>query len=158
MFKKVNPLDVLKIVLVAVGVGVCLMLFSIPSVSTYTGEMKDEMLAKYREQTELGLAITYLSGLIIAGVVIVLGFFVFSAIIRPKKTLMSIIGLSVSLLVFFILFGAGSKDVPADLALKVEFTQNSIDLATAGIYTVTACIGFGVLVIILGPFMGRYRR
>lgn len=153
MFKNINPLTVLKFVLVALGVGSSLILFNGASMSD-TEAVRDA----YRDSSELGFAMGYTIGLISLGIVIVIGFFVFSIIIQPQKTLMSIIGLITSLVIFFIILAVGTSDDQNTLALKQFTDQSSVNLASAGIYTIGICLFIGFLAIVLGPFIGRYRK
>jgi hypothetical protein len=78
---------------------------------------------------------------------------------RPKRTILSILGLVISALVFIVLFYSGSTDTIADLQVKPEQVgPSTIALTTAGIYTIGICLSLGILAIVLGPVMGRYRK
>ena len=153
MFKNINVLTLVRFALVIVGVGASFLLFNGPSVADGKAAV-----AAYRESSELGFAINYTLGLILLGIVVIIGFFVFSIIIQPKKTLLSIVGLLVSAALFFIIFTVGTSDNQDSLSLKMEASQNVVNLASAGIYTIGLCIGIGFLAIVLGPLMGRYRK
>jgi hypothetical protein len=41
---------------------------------------------------------------------------------------------------------------------KVNLGANTIAVTTAGIYTIGICLLIGVMAIVLGPLMGRYRK
>ena len=102
--------------------------------------------------------VIYVIGLALLGVI---AFFIYALIIRPKKTAVSILGLIISASVFLILFFIGSSDTLKDLQIDPESVNvgaNTIDITSAGIYTIGICLFIGVLAIVLGPFMGRYRR
>ena len=142
-----------RFALVLVGVGSSFLLFNGPSVADGKAAV-----AEYRESGELGFVINYTMGLIILGISVILGFFVYSLILQPKKTIFSIFGLIVSLVVFFLIFSIGTSDTQESLALRMQTGQGSINLASAGIYTIGLCLLVGFLAIILGPLMGRYRK
>jgi hypothetical protein len=100
--------------------------------------------------------VIYVIGLALIGVI---GFFVYQLIMRPKRTILSILGLVISALVFIVLFYSGSTDTIADLQVKPEQVgPSTIALTTAGIYTIGICLSLGILAIVLGPVMGRYRK
>ena len=108
------------------------------------------------------VAIDYVVYIIGLALIVVIIFFVYHLIIRTKKTALSILGLLISAAVFLILFFMGSSDTVADLQLDPEkvkkFGANTIDITSAGIYTVGICLFIGITSIIIGPFIGRYRK
>ena len=82
-------------------------------------------------------------------------------IIRPKQTGLSILGLLISATVFMVLYFVGSADTVNTLQLdpeKVNLGPNTIAVTTAGIYTIGICLFIGLMAIVLGPLMGRYRK
>jgi hypothetical protein len=85
-------------------------------------------------------------------------FFFLELISRPKKTIIAILGIFVSLIVYFILIGIGTSDTTDTLLLKNPVSQGVVDTTTAGVYTIMVGMAIGVLVIVLGPLMGRYRK
>jgi hypothetical protein len=100
--------------------------------------------------------VIYVIGLALIGVI---GFFIYQLVIRPKRTILSILGLVISALVFTVLFYSGSSDTVESLQVKPEQVGSStIALTTAGIYTIGICLSLGILAIVLGPVMGRYRK
>jgi hypothetical protein len=153
MFKNINVLMLVRFLLVIVGVGSSFLLFNGPSVADGKAAV-----AEYRESGELGFVINYTIGLICLGILVIIGFFAYSLVIQPKKTIFSIFGLIVSMLVFFLIFAIGTSDSQESLALRMQTGQSSINLASAGIYTIGLCLLVGFFAIILGPLMGRYRK
>lgn len=139
--------------LIIVGVGLSLLLFSGPAVT----DSKD-VLEKFRESTEMNAAIYFLLFIIILGILIILGFFAMQLIISPKKTILSIIGIVVSLLIYLIFFIFGTTDTTDTLALRNPVSDGVVLTTTAGIYTIGVCLIVGLIVIIAGPFMGRLRK
>jgi hypothetical protein len=52
----------------------------------------------------------------------------------------------------------GTTDTTDTLLLKNPVSQGVVDTTTAGVYTIMVGMAIGVLVIVLGPLMGRYRK
>ena len=99
--------------------------------------------------------VIYVIGLALLGVI---AFFIYSLIIRPKVTALSILGLIISASLFLILFSIGSTDSLSDLQLdpeKVKVGLNTIDMTTAGILTIGICLFIGLNMIIYGAVIGR---
>ncbi len=139
--------------LIIVGVGLSLLLFSGPAVT----DSKD-VLEKFRESTEMNAAIYFLLFIIILGILIILGFFVMQLIISPKRTILSIIGIVVSLVIYLIFFILGTTDTTDTLALRNPVSDGVVLTTTAGLYTIGVSLIVGLIVIIAGPFMGRLRK
>ena len=139
--------------LIIVGVGLSLLLFSGPAVTD-----SKEVLEKFRESTEMNAAIYFLLFIIILGILIILGFFVMQLIISPKRTILSIIGIVVSLVIYLIFFILGTKDTTDTLALRNPVSDGVVLTTTAGLYTIGVSLIVGLIVIIAGPFMGRLRK
>jgi hypothetical protein len=89
---------------------------------------------------------------------IVLLFFFLELISRPKKTIIAILGIVVSLVIYLIINAMGTSDTTDTLLLKNPVSQGVVDTTTAGVYTIMVGMAIGVLVIVLGPLMGRYRK
>lgn len=139
--------------LIIVGVGLSLLLFSGPAVT----DSKD-VLEKFRESIEMNAAIYFLLFIIILGILIILGFFAMQLIISPKKTILSIIGIVVSLVIYLIFFILGTTDTTDTLALRNPVSDGVVLTTTAGLYTIGVSLIVGLIVIIAGPFMGRLRK
>lgn len=139
--------------LIIVGVGLSLLLFSGPAVTD-----SKEVLEKFRESTEMNAAIYFLLFIIILGILIILGFFVMQLIISPKRTILSIIGIVVSLVIYLIFFILGTTDTTDTLALRNPVSDGVVLTTTAGLYTIGVSLIVGLIVIIAGPFMGRLRK
>lgn len=145
-------LTIFRYTLVIIGVGLSILLFSGPTVQNTAEEIKD-----FRESTSMS-AINYTIGIIITAIVVVLGFFIFQLIIQPKKTIMAIVGIVASLVIYFSIFLAGTSDTNLDLQLRKPVSDMVINMTSAGIYTIGICIIVGILAVALGPLMGRYRK
>lgn len=139
--------------LIIVGVGLSLLLFSGPAVT----DSKD-VLEKFRESTEMNAAIYFLLFIVILGIFIILAFFALQLIISPKKTILSIIGIVVSLVIYLIFFVSGTTDTTDTLALRNPVSDGVVLTTTAGLYTIGVSLLVGLIVIIAGPFMGRLRK
>ncbi len=151
--KNLNYFNLLKFALVIVGVGASFLLFSGPAVTDGPAA-----LAEYRESAEMSFAIWFTIGLLVFAVAVVVGFFIWSLIIQPKKTIISIIGLVVCFVVYMVFIIIGTSDTVKTLALRGDkIPQGAVDTTSAGIYTVGVCLIVGFIVIAIGPFIGRYR-
>ncbi len=146
-------LTVLKFALVGIGVGVSLFLFGGPNVTDGI-----EAVEEYREGPQMGAAIWFTIAVLLACVAIVFIFFFAQLITNTKKTVMAIIGIVVALIIYLVMYSAGTTDTTNTLALRHPVEQGVVNSTSAGIYTVLAGLSVGILVIIVGPFMGRYRK
>lgn len=152
--KNLNYINILKFALVLIGVGSSLFLFLGPSATESVA-----VRLEFSESLEMNVAIWYSIGLLVFAMLIVVGFFVWSLIIQPKKTLISIIGLIVCFIVYFIFLGIGTSDTAQTLSLKEStISQGIVNTTSAGIFTIIFCTIVGFLVILIGPFFGRYRN
>ena len=90
---------------------------------------------------------------IIAAVILILAFYVVLLISRPKTAIKSILGIIVSAVVFFILYGMGSSDTEESLQLAkgISASQTTLDFTQAGIYTALLAL---FVCAILAFFMG----
>ena len=148
-------MNILKFGLVAVGVIACVLVIGGPNAEA-TVELQEE----FRDGGSLGMAINYTMLVIIASVAVVLLFFVLQLITNTKKTIMSIIGLVVALVIYLIFWAMGTSDTNESLQLleDVQVSDGTIATTTAGLYTALIGVAVGVLVWILSPLMGRYRK
>jgi hypothetical protein len=146
-------MNILKIGLGGIGVILCLMLFNAPNVSA-----GKEAVETYREGSQMGAAIWFTIFMVLALVGAVLLFFVLQLITNTKATVIAILGILVSVVIYVIVLGAGTSDTTDSLLLKNPVSQGVVNNTTAGIYTILIGMALGALVIILGPFMGRLRK
>jgi drug/metabolite transporter (DMT)-like permease len=146
-------LNLFRYALVAVGVGLSFMLFTGPSVTD-----GKEAMELFRESSKMNGAIYFTLFILSLAVVVVLGFFLFQLITSPKKTIMAIIGIVISILVYVVFYFKGTTDTNETLALRNPVTDGVIVNTTAGLYTVGIALFVGILVIVAGPLMGRYRK
>jgi hypothetical protein len=152
--KNINLLlNIIKFGLGGLGVVLSMLLFYAPNVSAGT-----EAVEAYRDGAQMSYAIWFTFALMFLLLGIVLLFFFLELISRPKKTIIAILGIFVSLIVYFILIGIGTSDTTDTLLLKNPVSQGVVDTTTAGVYTIMVGMAVGVLVIVLGPLMGRYRK
>lgn len=152
--KNINLLlNIIKFGLGGLGVVLSMLLFYAPNVSAGT-----EAVESYRDGAQMSYAIWFTFALMFLLLGIVLLFFFLELISRPKKTIIAILGIFVSLITYFILMGIGTSDTTDTLLLKNPVSQGVVDTTTAGVYTIMVGMAVGVLVIVLGPLMGRYRK
>lgn len=148
-------LNVLKVVLIAIGVIASLMVINGPNM-----EAEESTREAFRDGAGMGLAINYTIFVLFATFAIVLGFFALGLITNTKKTVMSIIGIVVSFVLFMILWMMGSSDTHDSLNLSdnIVAEQGTISFVSAGLYTVLVALVVTTLVAVFGPFMGRLRK
>ena len=154
--RKLNMfMNILKFGLVAVGVIAAFLVIGGPNM-----EVEEATRNEFRDGARMGMAINYTLLIIIASVVFVLFFFVMQLITNTKKTVMSIIGLIAALVVYLIFLAAGTSDTNASLQLQeTQYVADStLASTTAGLYTVIIGVVVGLLVWILSPLMGRFRK
>ncbi|MEJ6505067.1 MAG: hypothetical protein QNL86_00525 [Crocinitomicaceae bacterium] len=145
-------LTITRYALVLIGVGLSVMLFSGPTVADGKAAMTE-----FRESGSM-TAIYYTLFIIATAVIAVLGFFAYQIAMQPKKTLMSIVGIVVAFVLYFVMYFSGSSDTMKTLALRHEASDSVIAATSAGVYTIGFCLAVGVLVVVFGPLMGRYRK
>jgi hypothetical protein len=139
---------------IAVGVVLSiLILMSGPSVAD-----GKEAIEKFRESAEMNAAIYFILFILLTGGAMVIGFFIFQIIQSPKRTILSIIGIVLSLIVYMIFYLLGTSDTKDTLALRNPVSDGVVLTTTAGLYTVSILLFVGLVVIIAGPFMGRLRK
>ena len=88
-------LTVFRYSLVLIGVGLSILLFSGPTVADGIDAM-----AAFRKSSKM-IGVDYTIIIIGMAIVAVLGFFVYQLIQQPKKTITAIIGIVISLVIYF---------------------------------------------------------
>jgi uncharacterized membrane protein len=146
-------MTIIKYGLGGIGVVLSLLLFGAPNVSEGT-----EAVEAYREGPQMSYAIWYTIILMFALLAIVVVFFLVQLITDTKKTVIAIAGIMVSLVIYLICLSAGTQDTTDTLLLKNPVSQGIVNTTTAGIWTIMVGMLIGALVIIAGPFMGRFRK
>lgn len=152
--KKLNLLsNIIKYGFVAVGVLSCLFLFTGPNANETKKVIED-----FRDGGAMSFATMFTIIVIIACVALVLLFFVTQLISNPKKTIMSIIGIAVALVVYLLFTMIGTSDTNESLQLRDPVAQSTINTTSAGLLTVLLALGATFLAAILGPIMGRLKK
>lgn len=152
--KNINLLmTIIKFGLGGVGVVLSVLLFFAPNVSEGT-----EVVEAYREGPQMSYAIWYTIILMLALLGVVVLFFILQIFTDTKKTLIAIAGIIVSIVIYLICLSAGTSDTTDTLLLKNPVSQGIVNTTTAGIWTIMVGMLTGALVIIAGPFMGRFRK
>lgn len=154
--KKLNLyMSILKIGLVAIGVILCLFIIGGPNM-----ESTMEVQETFREGSSMSLVTSFTGFIIFASIGLILLFFVVQLITNPKKTVLSIIGLLVALVLYLIFLMIGTSDTNESLRLleDVQVAQGTIVSSSAGLYTVITGVVLALLVAVFGPLMGRYRK
>ena len=146
-------MNILKVVLATIGIAVCLFLFAAPN---NTAELSE--IESYRDGAEMNLATYYTIFVLIACVALILIFFVTQLISDPKKTIMSIIGIVASFVLYIVLYAVGTKDTYKTLGLSSDFadvSNSTIAATTAGFYVVFIGLAVAIVAILAGRFLGK---
>lgn len=146
-------LNLLKFVLGGIGVILCMLIFNGPN-----GEDTLVDQVAFRDGAKLGATISYTGIIMFACAAIIVLFFFVQLVSNPKKTILSIIGVIIALVIYLVIRMIGTDDTNASLALRDPVSDSSINATSAGIYTIFIGMAISVLVIVLGPFMGRLRK
>lgn len=146
-------MNIVKMGLAVIGILLCAFLFRGPNM-----ENTLEAQEAFRDGTEMGLAISFTGFIFFAGIGLIVLFFVFQLITNPKKTIMSIIGILVALIIYLVVSMFGTTDTNETLALRDQVSLDTIASTTTGIYTVIIGVILAFLAVLIGPFIGRYRK
>ncbi len=149
-------MNILKVALAVIGIGVCLLLFGGPNNTAELSEVES-----FRDGAKMGAATWYTIIVLFSCVALVLFFFVRQLISNPKKTLFSIIGIVVALVLYLLLYGIGTNDTSETLALTESIgnvSKGTITSTTAGLYTVLFGLVAAVIAIVATPFIGKLRK
>lgn len=148
-------MNLLKFGLVAIGVIASLFIIGGPNMEATMEEQES-----FRDSGQMSFAINYTIFIIFASLALVLVFFLIQLITNTKRTAMSIIGLLVALLVYLIFWMIGNSDTneSLNLAESVQVSDGTLRTTTAGLMTAIVGVIIGVLVWVLSPLMGRYRK
>lgn len=146
-------MSIIKFGLGGVGVVLSVLLFFAPNVSEGT-----EVVEAYREGPQMSYAIWYTIILMLALLAIVIVFFLLQIVTDTKKTVIAIAGIMISVVIYLICLSAGTTDTTDTLLLKNPVSQGIVNTTTAGIWTIMVGMVIGALVIIAGPFIGRFRK
>ncbi len=147
-------LNALKFSIAIVGVVLSLFLFNAPNVVAGT-----EAVETYRDGSVIfSSAIWFTIIIFFALCAFVLLFFFVQLISNPKRTVISILGILIFLGIYLVISLMGTTDTNETLAIRNQVSPGVINTTSAGIYTIIIGMFAGLLVVILGPFMGRYRK
>ena len=147
-------LNALKFSIAIVGVVLSLFLFNAPNVVAGT-----EAVETYRDGSVIfSSAIWFTIIIFFALCAFVLLFFFVQLISNPKRTVISILGILIFLGIYLVISLMGTTDTNETLALRNQVSSGVLNTTSAGIYTIIIGMFAGLLVVILGPFMGRYRK
>jgi hypothetical protein len=147
-------LNALKFSIAIVGVVLSLFLFNAPNVVAGT-----EAVETYRDGSVIfSSAIWFTIIIFFALCAFVLLFFFVQLISNPRRTVISILGILIFLGIYLVISLMGTTDTNETLALRNQVSSGVINTTSAGIYTIIIGMFAGLLVVILGPFMGRYRK
>ncbi len=140
-------MNILKMVLVAIGVIACLLLFNGPDIN---GDPED--VEAFRDGSRLGFASIFTGFIVFLGIGLILLFFIVQLISNPKKTIISILGLIAALVIYLIFWAAGTSDTNETLQLRTPVDQSTITATTAGLWTTIVAVVVGLLAVVAGFF------
>ena len=147
-------MNILKAVLIAVGVILCLFLFGGPNVTTDS----KEVVAEFRDGSKMGLASLFTAFVFVLCVGVIVIFFIAQLVSNPKKTIISILGILGFLVIYLIFYFAGTNDTNESLQLlRNPVSQGSIVTTTAGLYTTFVAMVIAFLAVLMG-FFTRLKR
>jgi hypothetical protein len=149
--------NIAKVALALIGVVACLLVFSGPNINVDTRATIEE----FRDGGVMSFATIFTIIMLFLGLGLVLFFFVLQIISNPKKTLLSIFGILVAFVIFFLFYMVGSSDTSDSLNLTNKIgavSSNSINITTAGIWTVLISLGVAVVVILASSVQRLLKR
>jgi hypothetical protein len=147
-------LNIVKFVLAILGVVlVAWVIGSDPgSFNDLTMEQKEEFL----NGGPMSGSMNYALGIILAGVILILGFFVYSLMLDAKKALKSVIGYALAAALFFVFYGVvGGEMTP--VALKDGIDESTVKASEAGLYLAIFAIAAGFVAMLISPLF-RYLK
>ena len=152
--KKINMISgIIKYSLIAIGVVLCLLVINGPNTTA-----DEATISQFRDSAKLSLAISYTGFLIFVCTGLVLLFYIALLISDFKKAIKSIIGIIIFTLVYVVLNMIGTSDTSETLQLKNAVSDATVDSTHAGLITSLIGLAVALLVVVLGPFLGRYRK
>ena len=140
-------MNILKVVLVTVGVIACFLLFNGPDVNS---DPKD--VEAFRDGGKLAFASFFTGFVVFLGVGLIILFFIVQLISNPKKTIISILGLIIAFIIYLIFLAVGTSDTNETLQLRTPVDQSTITATGAGLWTVIVAVAVGLLAVIAGFF------
>lgn len=95
---------------------------------------------------------------ILIALALVLLFFIFLLVTRPKEAIKSIVGIIVTAVIFFILYSVGTTDTVESLHVQgdISVTSGQLDFTHAGIYTTFILLTVASIAAIFMGFIMRF--
>lgn len=122
------------------------------SVSELTVDQKEAFI----DSASMSGSMNYALGVIVIGVILILGFFVYNLILDPRKALKSVIGYAIAAVVFFIFYMfVGGASTPTSEKFGVDV--GTIKASEAGLYVALFAIAIGFLAMLVSPLF-RYLK
>lgn len=89
---------------------------------------------------------------------LVLLFFIFSLVTRPKEAIKSILGIIIAAIIFFIFYTLGTTDTVQSLHVQgdISVTSGEMDFTHAGIYTTFILLAVAAIAAIFMGFIMRF--
>lgn len=145
-------LNILKIALGVLGA-----LFVVLAVAELPSDFK-ALTVEERDATIINPKLVMMTNftlfVILLGLILIVGFFLFGMVTNPKKTIKSVLGYLASGLAFFV-FYAMAKGTPTEASEKFDIAQSTIKATEAGLYLTIVMVVIGFALMLLGPLF-RY--
>jgi len=152
--KMVTILNIIKFVLAILGVVlVGWVIKSDPgSVSELTVDEKEAFIAS----GSMSGSMNYALGVILVGIILILGFFVYNLILDTKKALKSVVGYAIAAIAFFVIYMfVGGESTPTSEKFGVDV--GTIKASEAGLYLALIAIALGFIAMLVSPLF-RYLK
>jgi hypothetical protein len=147
-------LNIVKFVLAILGV--ILVAWVIGSDPGAFNDLTMEQKEEFLNGAPMSGSMNYALGIIAAGILLILGFFVYSLVLDTKKALKSVIGYAAAALLFFVFYGiVGGEMTP--VAMKDGVEASTVKASEAGIYLAIFAIAVGFVAMLVSPLF-RYLK
>jgi hypothetical protein len=146
--------NVIKYVLIAVGIILCLFVIVGPNAMS-----ADKKLVEDFRDGAVMTSTAYFTGFVLfACAAAIVGFYIHLLITDFKRGIKSMTGIIAFGVLYFLLKVIGTSDTSATLNLKNPVSDAVVDGTHAGLVTCIIGLAVAIVAIVAGPFIGRYRK
>lgn len=147
--KKMLMLNGIKIVLSVVGlILVFATMYALNGMGVFKDMTYDEKNAVLNNNN-LGMMTSFVMLVVLLGAMLIVGFFIFSLMLDPKKAIKSVVGYLLAGVAFFI-FYLIAKGTMIQVAFDKGIEQSTVKATEAGIYLTIAMVVVGFVLILFG--------
>lgn len=147
--KKMLMLNGIKIILSVVGL---ILVFATMYALNGMGVFKDMTYDEKNvvlNNNNLGMMTSFVMLVVLLGAMLIVGFFIFSLALDPKKAIKSVVGYLLAGAAFFIFYLA-AKGTMIQVATEKGIEQSTVKATEAGIYLTIAMVLVGFVLILFG--------